>query len=199
MNMHASGPVELRTLRLRLWMPAPEDAVEMTRYQDENRLHLGRWSPAAPADLYSVAFWQKRLARNLREYDEGKAARFAISWRDRDAGRILGTFGFTDIRRGPVQASMLGYGLDRNEQNQGIMTEALRAAVEFAFTTLALHRIQATYSPDNRKSGAVLKRLGFVIEGYARSYLFVNGVWQDHILAALINPQSLPVSLPPRS
>jgi ribosomal-protein-alanine N-acetyltransferase len=39
------------------------------------------------------------------------------------------------------------------------------------------------------RSGRLLGRLGFVIEGYARDYLLVNGRWEDHVLTSLINPQ----------
>lgn len=185
--MHARESVELRTERLRLWMPGPRDAAEMARYQHDNRHHLGRWSPAMPADFTAVAFWQKRLARNLREAGEERAARFAVSWSSRDVDRIIGTVGLTEIERGPLQSCLLGYGLDEAEQGQGVMTEAVAAVIDFAFDTLGLHRIRATYDPRNERSAAVLRRLGFEIEGHAREYLFVNGAWQDHVLAALIN------------
>lgn len=45
----------------------------------------------------------------------------------------------------------------------------------------------AAYLPDNERSGKLLKRLGFVVEGYARDYLMIDGQWQDHILTSLIN------------
>ncbi|MGL5537110.1 MAG: 30S ribosomal protein S5 alanine N-acetyltransferase, partial [Aeromonas veronii] len=36
--------------------------------------------------------------------------------------------------------------------------------------------------------GALLERLGFEREGFARAYLMINGRWEDHILTSLINP-----------
>ncbi|MCG8422446.1 MAG: GNAT family N-acetyltransferase [Proteobacteria bacterium] len=219
--MSAIQPVELTTRRLLLWMPRPEHAAEMARYYDENRDHLGRWAPSTRRSLdeFSGAeFWRKRLARSWREYIEGRAAHFAISWRKnyqpdapaRNAQqssyraksgrlsdqpdqpyRILGTCTFTSITRGPHQSCLLGYGLDQRLQGRGVMTEALEACVEFAFGTLELQRIMANYMPSNERSAAVLKRLGFVVEGYARDFLFVNGSWCDHILTALVNPTSI--------
>ena len=46
----------------------------------------------------------------------------------------------------------------------------------------------ANYLPINERSGRLLKRLGFKVEGYARDYIFINGAWQDHILTAMLNP-----------
>jgi len=68
------------------------------------------------------------------------------------------------------------------------MTEALGAAIAYAFGPLNLHRIQAAYRPENLRSGRVLERLGFVWEGLAPAYLRVNGQWADHVITALVNP-----------
>ena len=69
-----------------------------------------------------------------------------------------------------------------------MMAEALAGAIDFAFDSLHLHRIEANYMPHNRRSGNTLRRLGFVVEGYARDYLLINGKWEDHILTSLSNP-----------
>jgi ribosomal-protein-alanine N-acetyltransferase len=45
----------------------------------------------------------------------------------------------------------------------------------------------ANYIPTNERSGLLLKRLGFAVEGYARDYLLINGQWRDHVLTALTN------------
>jgi ribosomal-protein-alanine N-acetyltransferase len=51
-----------------------------------------------------------------------------------------------------------------------------------------MHRITASYLPHNQRSGKLLKRLGFVVEGYAYDYIMINGKWEDHILTSLVNP-----------
>lgn len=50
----------------------------------------------------------------------------------------------------------------------------------------------ANYMPHNQRSGNLLRRLGFVVEGYARDYLLINGRWEDHIQTSLINPNWKP-------
>ena len=186
---------ELFTTRLRLWIPAPEDAPALLRYHEDNREHLMRWSPPVPPDLYTLAYWQSRLGRNRRDYVEDRALRLVLSWRS-EPGGVIGTCSFTELARGSFQACTLGYELDQNEQGKGLMTEALGAAIEFVFGTLRLHRIMASYMPTNERSGALLRRLGFTVEGYARDYLFINGAWRDHIMAALTNPSPIIPSTP---
>lgn len=178
---------ELSTARLRLWIAGPEDAAELLRHHIDNREHLAQWAPPTPAEVYTMAYWQARTSVNRQDYREDRAVRFAIAWRS-EPERIIGTCSFTALMRGPVQACQLGYGLDRREQGKGVMTEAVRSAVGFVFGTLRLHRITASYMPSNARSGALLERLGFTVEGYARGYLFVAGAWRDHVLTALINP-----------
>ena len=81
----------------------------------------------------------------------------------------------------------MGYSLAADRQGKGYMSEALEIAIAYVFTQLNLHRIMAAYLLDNQRSGKLLKRIGFVVEGYACDYLMINGQWQDHILTSLIN------------
>ena len=55
-----------------------------------------------------------------------------------------------------------------------------------------MHRIMANCMPHNHRSGALLTRLGFEPEGYAKDYLLIDGQWQDHILTALTHKEWLP-------
>jgi len=54
--------------------------------------------------------------------------------------------------------------------------------VPFSFSTLRLHRIEAACIPTNAASIRLLEHCGFTREGYARQYLCINGIWQDHLL-----------------
>jgi len=56
------------------------------------------------------------------------------------------------------------------------------------FNHFNIHRVMATYMVTNDRSQALLERLGFEKEGYAKSYLNIAGTWEDHILTALVNP-----------
>ena len=58
--------------------------------------------------------------------------------------------------------------------------------VSHAFGTMRLHRIEAACIPRNARSIRVLEKAGFTREGLLRSYLCINGTWQDHFIYALI-------------
>lgn len=74
----------------------------------------------------------------------------------------------------------------RRRRSSGLMTEALRAAVDFAFGELGLHRLEANIQPDNTASISLVRRLGFKQEGFSPSYLRINGEWRDHERWALL-------------
>jgi ribosomal-protein-alanine N-acetyltransferase len=196
----------LRSERLLLTLPDPGAAEAHLRFAEENREHLVPWEPPLPADYYTLPFWQQRLRKNLDEYEQGLSLRLSIFWRPGvhpdsppvgppgsaqaplRKGAVLGNCNFGNFVWGAFHAATLGYRLDHRAEGQGIMTEALRCAIGHLFREMGFHRIQANYRPTNERSAAVLRRLGFVVEGYARDYLFIDGAWRDHVLTALTNP-----------
>jgi ribosomal-protein-alanine N-acetyltransferase len=60
------------------------------------------------------------------------------------------------------------------------MSEGLQLVLARAFTELRLHRLEANIQPANASSIALVKRAGFVYEGFAERYLKINGRWRDH-------------------
>jgi [ribosomal protein S5]-alanine N-acetyltransferase len=95
---------------------------------------------------------------------------------------LLGGLTLANVRRGVAQACSLGYWIGQPFARLGYMTEAVRAVLPFAFGTLRLHRLEAACIPTNTGSIRLLEKNGFVREGYAREYLCINGIWQDHLL-----------------
>jgi ribosomal-protein-alanine N-acetyltransferase len=93
----------------------------------------------------------------------------------------------SNVRRGVTQAAVVGYWLGVPYVRRGYMTEAVRATAGFAFESLRLHRLEAATMPHNEASIRVLERNGFRREGYARRLLKINGMWEDHVLHALLH------------
>jgi len=178
--------LEIITPRLRLWLPDPSRAACVLRYFDRNRRHLEVWEPARPLDFYTADFWEKRLAENREDAEEGRCLRYFLELRSDPATPIVGAVNFTNVIRGAFRACHLGYSLAERWQGQGLMHEALEGALPAAFARLELHRVMANYQPRNERSGRLLERLGFAREGYAKDYLFIDGAWRDHVLTALV-------------
>ena len=73
------------------------------------------------------------------------------------------------------RSASMGYCFDDSTWGRGYATEAARAVLEWAFTTLNLNRVQAETDTRNVASARVLEKLGFVREGTLREDCIVNG------------------------
>ena len=180
-------PRVVATDRLLLTIPGPAEAPDVLSYFERNRDHLEPWEPARPEGFYTTRFWRGRLEIAIDDAALGTAARYFLVRRDVTIGapsRVVGTCNFTNIVDGAFQACHLGYGLDESSMGTGLMHEAIAAALPLIMEKRELHRVMANYMPENERSGRVLERLGFVVEGFAREYLFINGAWRDHILTS---------------
>jgi len=98
----------------------------------------------------------------------------------RTDGVIVGYISLSEIVRGGFQSAYLGYHMGAEFAGQGYMTEAIALVLRYAFTKLKLHRVEANIQPGNVPSLALVKRAGFVKEGFSRRYLKICGRWRDH-------------------
>ena len=178
----------IQTERLVVTLLRPSFAELMVRFRQENRGHLGPWEPLRTPQFYTASFWQAQLQANLIDFSRDESCSFVMM--NPAENQILGVINFTQITRGTMQSCQLGYALGGAFEGQGYMQEGVSAAIQHVFTDLKLHRIMANYIPHNGRSARLLARLGFEVEGRARSFLKINGQWADHILTALINPDS---------
>ena len=165
-------------------LPEQRDAQAIARYFGENAQHLAVFSPAPP-EYADPALWRVRIETMRRQYADGDSCLTFLF--DLDDAQVIGTANLSEFVRGPFQAAYLGYSVAKAREGQGLMHEALRLLIDFAFGELRLHRIMANHMPRNERSAALLRRLGFVREGLAREYLRINGVWEDHVLTSLTN------------
>jgi len=177
----------LNTARLIVEHMAPGHAEALADFFRRNEQHLARWDPPRPAGITAPEFWTAECGRAVEDYGHGTVVRWVLRLRAAPE-RVIGRINCTQIARGPFQSCMLGYAIDHAHEGRGLMREALEATIEHVFAVLKLHRIQANYVPGNARSGRLLERLGFVSEGLAKDYLFIDGAWRDHVLAARLNP-----------
>ena len=168
--------------------PRAADYAEWRELRAASRTFLQPWEPTWPADDLSRAAFRRRLLAYARDREAGAAYPFFVIRSSDDA--LTGGITLSNVRRGVAQMGSVGYWCGRPFTRQGHTLAAVRALSEFAFRTLALHRLEAACIPDNGPSRRLLVKAGFSEEGYARSYLKINGVWRDHVLFGLMTPLS---------
>jgi [ribosomal protein S5]-alanine N-acetyltransferase len=178
-------PIETKRLVLRL--PELSDVPALIEYHRANRDHLQPWWPTWPPDIFEAGFWQAQVRQRRTEFVNGRGCAMFVF--EKRGGALVGSLSLNQIARGASHSCSIGYGLAESAQGHGYMVEAVRAAVDFAFRDLHLHRVTACYIPHNRRSGNVLRSAGFTVEGYARDYLCIDGRWEDHVMTALVNPE----------
>ena len=152
------------------------------RLREQSRAFLTPWEPTWPADDLTRGAFRRRLKRYAEDLRSDLAYAFLIFRSDDNA--LVGGLTLANIRRGVAQAGSIGYWVGAPFARKGYMTAAMRALIPFCFGTLRLHRLEAACIPANAASIRLLEKTGFQREGYARGYLCINGIWQDHLLYA---------------
>ena len=157
------------------------DADELFALTDRNRAHLEPWMPwiaatRAPDDTLQFI----RATRRQLADDDGM--QLVIVAADE---AIAGVVGFHRFDWANL-ATSIGYWLAADRQGQGLMTEAVRALVDYAFGARGLHRIEIAAAVDNARSRAVPERLGFREEGVRRAAERHGERYLDLVVYALL-------------
>jgi [ribosomal protein S5]-alanine N-acetyltransferase len=192
-RLYPANPTEILLRGEGVFLRPPEmrDYEAWSELRAASRAFLVPWEPTWPGDDLTRAGFRRRLRRSHQEIANDEAYPFLIF---RDNGVLVGGLTLGQVRRSVVQSGTLGYWIGAPHARQGLMTAAVRGIIGYGFTTLRLHRIEASCLPNNRASIRLLERIGFTKEGYARAYLRINGAWQDHLLFALIDTDVSPFS-----
>jgi ribosomal-protein-alanine N-acetyltransferase len=158
------------------------DAETVTNFYLLNQDHLAPYENIL-REYTSKNYWQAKVLADKEDFWQGRSCCLGIFINS----ELIGMINFRNIIGGFFQSCSLGYKISAEHQGQGIMQNCLRIAINYVFNELNLHRISASYMPSNIRSAKLLESLGFKQEGLATKYLYINGMWQDHILTALIN------------
>jgi ribosomal-protein-alanine N-acetyltransferase len=165
--------------------PQMADYSEWTTLREASRAFLTPWEPTWPSDDLSRSAFRRRLRRYAEDQRADTSYAFFLFRKSDEA--LVGGLTLANIRRGVAQAGSLGYWIGEPFARRGLMSGAVQGLVPFAFGSLRLHRLEAACIPSNTASIRLLEKVGFVREGYAREYLCINGLWQDHLLFAHLN------------
>jgi ribosomal-protein-alanine N-acetyltransferase len=167
------------------------DGRAWSRCRIANESWLSVWEPTPAGgswtDLNSPAAFRAIYRELRRVANAGGAMPWAVclvtpgSRRERFVGQI--TLG--NIVRRAFCSAYAGYWVDSRVAGQGVIPTALALAVDHAFVSGSLHRIEVNIRPENKASRRVVEKLGFREESYHAKYLHIDGAWRDHIGYAL--------------
>ncbi|AOJ19142.1 MULTISPECIES: GNAT family N-acetyltransferase [Burkholderia] len=162
--------------RILLKRVARSDAADLIAANRASRSHHLPWVDS----FIDQAGFDQWFARCLTGPNVGFIAR------ERASGAVVGVVNLNEIVGGVFQSAYLAYYGMAEFSRKGLMTDALRAAIDVAFGELGLHRLEANIQPGNHASIALVRRLGFRQEGFSPRYLRIGGEWRDHERWALL-------------
>ncbi len=163
----------------RLRLLEETDAEDLYATVDANRDHLARWMPwAAGQTLEGTLGFIRSTRRQLASNDGFQTAIV-------EDGRIIGMVGFHGVSW-DRRSTSIGYWLAEAAQGRGIMTRAVRALADYAFTVWELDRIEIRAAVDNKRSRSIPERLGFRQEGVLRKAELVGDRYVDHAVYATL-------------
>jgi ribosomal-protein-alanine N-acetyltransferase len=180
----SAPPGRNRNSRLYICPPRQADAAAfLAAVRASRRLH-GAWVRAP----HSAAKYREYVARYgaRAQRDPLVATHAGVLVRDRADEALVGVFNFSAIVRGAFHSAYLGYYAFAPYAGSGRMAAGLALALEFAFRTLKLHRVEVNVQPRNARSHALVLGAGFTREGFSRRYLRIGGRWRDHVRYALL-------------
>ncbi|MFA4949872.1 GNAT family N-acetyltransferase [Brevundimonas sp.] len=180
----ASGPV-VKGQGVILRMPRGSDYESWAELRHASQAYLQPWEPLWPDDDLTRGAYRRRMSVYQREMEAGNAWPFFV-FDERDR-QLLGAITLSNVRRGVAEMATLGYWIGQRHAGRGFGTAAVRAAVDYAFDGLRLHRVEAACVPHNHASRRALEKAGFGLEGRAKAYLKINGDWADHLLFGVVN------------
>jgi ribosomal-protein-alanine N-acetyltransferase len=151
--------------------------VEVTRYL--------RWGPHQ-----TLTETENYIQGVLNEYREGKDGPWMIELKQ--SYTVIGHIHLMDISL-QHSKTQVGFVSARAYWNKGIMTEALKAVLEYAFTGIGLNRIEGLCISANRAAARVLEKVGMMKEGELRDYLNQKGAFWDFSIYAILRDEFLRV------
>jgi len=167
------------SLRLR----GEDDAQAFFEIIDRNREEFTKWFPWAET-TQSSEDTKKFIVQCREEFETKKAADFGVWYED----RWVGSMGFHTITTEHKWAE-IGYWLDGRYVGKGIMTECVKAVVNYGFNDLKLHRIQIKCDSINLKSKSIPERLAFKLEGVIREDRKHGDVFSDGLIYGLLKSE----------
>jgi [ribosomal protein S5]-alanine N-acetyltransferase len=171
------------------WLPVLEGRHVMLRAlrpSDAPSLHalltapeVARFISAPPV---TVEAFERFIVKANRQRS-GKYICYAVTLKGNDTA--IGMFQIRETEPG-FQAAEWGFALGSAFWGTGVFKESAQLILQFVFTTLGVHRLEARASVRNGRGGRALQKMGAVQEGVLRRSFVLNGQYFDQVLYAIL-------------
>ncbi len=165
---------------IELFLLMPHHAREFLDLVNANREFWSVWHPWVES-LTNEAQVVRFIQRGLTMLAEGSSVPLGLRYQGQIVGRII--YSYIEEKRGKLE---IGYQLDQRHTGKGIMTRAVRAMLNDAFTEMHMQKVEILCATINTKSRAIPERLGFQQEGIIRRGDRVNGVYHDLVIYGML-------------
>lgn len=170
----------LNTERLELKPPTLADARDFfdIRSNAEFMKYVGRYP------LTHISEAQEYIQRIL----DGFKDQTGLSWKicKKGSDKLIGYIGFWSIDYTHFRTE-IGYGLHLDFHRKGYLTEALNALVNYVFTKLGLHSIEANVDTENVATIKLLEKCHFKKEGHFKQSFYFDGEFLDAGIYCRVN------------
>lgn len=183
-QIKSSNFIDLQGEKVHLKLASPDQAHEYLEYYMENQEFLMEFEPLRDPSFYTLEGQRKTLEEYYKGYLNGQAINFGIYLKN----QLIGKVQLSNLIYGGFRSANLGYALHKDFEGQGLMKDALKEVIDYAFEDLDLHRLEASTLLHNERSQKLLLHLGFQKIGLNPKFLFIHGKWEDHYSFCLIRP-----------
>lgn len=173
----------LSSPRLRIRRFVAADARALSGYRSDPA--VARYQSFEPCSLDDAHGFIASLA-GVAPGTPGEWFQFAVALEGSD--ELVGDCALHCTASDPRQAEP-GFSFARAFQGRGYATEAVRRLLDYAFTTLGLHRVYALTDERNHAAHRLLERLGFRREGRLRESFWSKGEWTTEVLWAVLRAE----------
>jgi ribosomal-protein-alanine N-acetyltransferase len=180
LNINFSTFPNLETERLKLRRADLHDINEL--YALRSDTEIMKYIPRP------VATTLDEISEFIKLTDEKINSSELINWAITIKGnpKMIGTIGYYYIKPEHYRAE-IGYMLLPEFQGRGYITEAIAKVVNYGFTEMKLHSIEAVIAPENFASAKVLEKCNFNKEGHLKESEFYNGKFIDTVIYSKLN------------
>jgi [ribosomal protein S5]-alanine N-acetyltransferase len=135
----------------------------------------------------SISQSQDYIQAALDLYAQGQYLEWAVCLPNQD---LIGFFGC--VWWMPDYASVeIGFSLNRAYWNQGLITEALDALIQWGFKEMQINRFEAQTEIKNIASQRVLEKLGWTCEGTLRQRVYFKDSFHDMKIYSLLKSDAV--------